>query len=267
MLSRRLTKTGFVFVFDRVTGRPLWPIEERAVAKSDVPGERAAATQPFPTKPAPFAVQGFTTNDVIDFTPEIKARALETVSHLRLGPLFTPPSMEGTVVSPRCHRRGGMGEAVRLTQPPVCFTSRRRTSQRSTRSTRPRAAIRWMRRTARISGSRDFASHSPIPRVGACRRCPSTSLPCRTLTAIDLNSGDQLWHVVFGDTPGVHNHPLLKNLNLPPLGVAGSPGPIVTAGGLLFLSGGGAAALCNRHKEWSGALVCTILARTRIRCR
>ena len=102
-------KTGFVFVFDRVTGKPLWPIEERAVAKSDVPGESAASTQPFPTKPAPFAVQGFTTNDVVDFTPEIKARALETLKSFRTGPLFTPPAMEGTVVMPGAIGGAGWG--------------------------------------------------------------------------------------------------------------------------------------------------------------
>ena len=80
------TKTGFLFVFDRVTGKPIWPIEERSVPASDVPGEKASQSQPFPTKPKPFAKQGFGFDDLIDFTPEIKARALEEIEELSLRP-------------------------------------------------------------------------------------------------------------------------------------------------------------------------------------
>ena len=103
------TKQGFLFVFDRVTGTPIWPIEERPVPQSNVPGEETSATQPFPTKPAPFSPQGFTTDDVTDFTPEIKAAAMETIKGLRLGPLFTPPSLEGTVVRPGVIGGAGWG--------------------------------------------------------------------------------------------------------------------------------------------------------------
>ena len=93
-------KTGFVYVFDRVTGEPVWPIEDRAVPASDVPGERTAATQPFPTRPAPFAKQGFTEEDVIAFTPELREEALEIVRKYRMGGLYNPPSIEGTIASP-----------------------------------------------------------------------------------------------------------------------------------------------------------------------
>ena len=95
-----VAKTGFTYVFDRVTGEPVWPIEERPVPASDVPGERLAETQPFPTKPPPFGRQGFTEDDLVDFTPEIKAKALEAVKDLRLGDIFTPPSLEGTLLMP-----------------------------------------------------------------------------------------------------------------------------------------------------------------------
>lgn len=232
-------KTGFVFVFDRVTGKPIWPIEERVVGKSDVPGERAAATQPFPTKPAPFAVQGFTANDLIDFTPEIHARALEAVSKLRLGPLFTPPSMEGTVVTPGAIGGAGWGGAAFDPTNGVLYI--KATNQPSlykiyapSRSDTLDAAYSADLSAQGLRVAMIDASGRRLPPL------PINKPPYGTMTAIDLNTGDQLWNVVFGDTPGVRNHPLLKNLNVPPVGVAGSPGPIVTAGGLLFASGGGA---------------------------
>ena len=87
----QLTKQGFVFVLDRVTGKPVWPIEERPVPKSDVPGEWTSPTQPFPTKPAGIEVQGLTENDLVDFTPEIKAEALRVARQFRLGGLSTRP--------------------------------------------------------------------------------------------------------------------------------------------------------------------------------
>ena len=87
------TKQGFLFVFDRATGVPVWPIEERPVPKGDVPGEWYSPTQPFPTRPAPFDRQGVSVDDLIDFTPELRAEALEVVKNYRMGPLFTPPSL------------------------------------------------------------------------------------------------------------------------------------------------------------------------------
>ena len=94
------TKQGFLFVFDRITGKPVWPIEERAVAPSDIPGERASATQPFPTRPAAFARQGISTDDLVDFTPELRAQALALVAPYRMGSLYTPPSLQGTLQLP-----------------------------------------------------------------------------------------------------------------------------------------------------------------------
>ena len=105
-------KTGFVYVFDRVTGEPVWPIEDRPVPGSDVPGERAALTQPYPTKPPPFGRQGFSEDDLMDFTPELKAMALEVVKEYRLGTLFTPPSLEGTLMMPGIWGAGNWGGAA-----------------------------------------------------------------------------------------------------------------------------------------------------------
>ena len=89
----QVTKQGFVFTFDRVTGEPIWPIEERPVPASDIPGERASTTQPFPTKPAPFEYQGVTIDDLVDFTPEIREMATKVIEPFRIGPLYTPPSL------------------------------------------------------------------------------------------------------------------------------------------------------------------------------
>ena len=96
----QVTKQGFCYVFDRVTGAPLWPIEERPVPPSAVPGEKSSRTQPFPTKPAPFEQQGITRSDVIDFTPALRREALRILEKYEYGPLFTPPTEQGTIALP-----------------------------------------------------------------------------------------------------------------------------------------------------------------------
>ena len=91
----QVTKQAFTYVFDRVTGEPVWPIEERPVAASTVPGEQAAPTQPFPTRPAPFDRQGVSNDDLIDFTPELAAEARRIASEYLMGPIYTPPILAG----------------------------------------------------------------------------------------------------------------------------------------------------------------------------
>ena len=95
----QVTKQAFTYVFDRVTGEPVWPIEERPVAQSDVPGERTSATQPFPTRPAPFDRQGVSGDDLLDFTPELNAEARRIASEYQLGPIFTPPILAALLTS------------------------------------------------------------------------------------------------------------------------------------------------------------------------
>jgi quinoprotein glucose dehydrogenase len=96
----QVTKQAFVYVFDRVTGKPVWPIEEQPVPASNVPGESASKTQPFPTKPAPIDIQGVRDEDLIDLTPEIHKEAIDIVAKYDHGPLFTPPSERGTIQMP-----------------------------------------------------------------------------------------------------------------------------------------------------------------------
>src|SRR5207247_4222085 len=109
----QVSKQGFTYVFDRVTGKPVWPIEERPVdTATDVPGEKPWPTQPFPTKPPAFTPQGVTLEDANDLTPEIKALALEQMKKFRVGPIFTPPSLRGTLMRPSNTGRANWGGAA-----------------------------------------------------------------------------------------------------------------------------------------------------------
>jgi len=103
------SKTAWIYVFDRETGKPIWPIVERPVPASDVPGERASPTQPMPTNPAPFTRQSVSEKDLIDFTPELNRRAREQFAKYRSGPIFTPPSLAGTIVMPGSIGGAGWG--------------------------------------------------------------------------------------------------------------------------------------------------------------
>jgi quinoprotein glucose dehydrogenase len=231
-------KTAFLYVFDRVTGEPVWPIVDLPVPASDVPGERAAATQPFPSWPPPFAKQALGPEDLIDFTPELRARALQELAGLRYGGVFTPPSREGTILMPGLIGGAGWGGAawdpetgllfvkasnwpalIRLIEPPASDTIQARFV---------------FDRTAAL-GVRVAAPGDSAPRP-----LPIHKPPYGTLTAIDLNTGQHRWQVTLGDTPWVRDHPALAGVNLPLLGVSGAPGPIVSRGGLIFVTGGGA---------------------------
>ena len=253
-------KTGFLFVFDRVSGDPIWPIQEHGVPQSDVPGEHAAQSQPFPTKPKPFAKQGFGFDDLIDFTPAIKAQALETIRPYRLGPLFTPPSAEGTIVMPGAIGGSGWGGGafdptsgviyIKATNQPALY-----------KIVQPvRTDTLDADYTADLSAQALRVIMPPAPGDSGQRvpPLPINKPPYGTLVAIDLNTGETRWNVPLGDTPAIRNNPLLRGLNLPPLGVAGSPGPIVTAGGLIFVSGGGSALYAIDTKDgkplWSADL-------------
>ncbi|HMA25224.1 MAG: PQQ-binding-like beta-propeller repeat protein, partial [Gemmatimonas sp.] len=201
--------------------------------------EQAAQSQPAPSMPAPFAKQGFSFNDLIDFTPEIKARALESIKDYRLGPLFTPPSIGGTIVMPGAI--GGAGWGGGAFDPSTGTIYIKATNQPALYKIiqPPHSDSLNADYTADLSAQ---ALRVVMPSPDSAQRVASLPIskpPYGTLVAIDLNTGATKWNVTLGDTPAIRNHPLLKNLNLPPVGVAGAPGPIVTAGGLIFVTGGG----------------------------
>ena len=237
------TKQGFVFAFERATGRPLWPIEERPVPGSDVPGERASATQPIPTRPAPFSRQGFSTADVLTFTPALRQAALDEIAPYRLGPLYTPPSLQGTVAMPGVIGGAGWGGAaadpasgwvfIKATNSPALFRLQRRDAPSDTVDAP--YMLDLANSTLGVS-QRDNAEGA----VRDAARLPINAPPYGTLTAIDMGRGEIRWQVPLGDTPEVRAHPALRGAVLPErLGVAGSPGGLVTAGGLVFVAGGG----------------------------
>jgi quinoprotein glucose dehydrogenase len=223
------SKVGFLYVFDRVTGEPVWPIEERPVPASDVPGEQASPTQPFPTKPAPFARQGFTESDLVDFTPAIRAQALEMFHKLRSGPLFTPPSFEGTLTLPGIIGGANWGSAAADPARGIVYV----------KASNSAAVLRIVPGDpADVEG--DYTADLGAMGASLPNGIPLVKPPYGTLTAIDVNTGQHKWQVTVGDAPNVRQNPALRGVQLPSrLGASGAAGPLLTAGGLVFLTGGG----------------------------
>jgi quinoprotein glucose dehydrogenase len=240
----QLTKQGFAFVFDRVTGTPVWPIEERPVPASDVKGERAWPTQPFPTAPPPFTEQGVTPDDAFDLTPELKTQAHAALAKFRLGPLYTPPSIEGTMMRPGTIGGANWGGAAfeAASGLLVLKTTNQGSIARVIAADRspanPRASEVDADFVGDLSASTQFV---PAGTDGDGRPLPPLPLlkpPYGHVVAIDLNRGTIAWRVPFGDTPQVRNHPALKGVTLPDqLGTAGAAGVLATAGGVVFVSG------------------------------
>lgn len=236
------SKTAWIYVFDRETGAPVWPIPEQAVPQSTVPGERTAPTQPMPSNPPPFTRQGVTEDDVIDFTPEIKARALAVFRKYVSGPIFTPPSMKGTITMPGSIGGAGWGSAafdpethvlyVKGTNNPVLYRIQKGIPN-DTIGYEYTADLVNSGLGVMVDPDSGQPGHTPPPQL------PLLKPPYGNMTAIDLNTGKHLWQVTLGDNAAVRNHPLLKGMNLPPLGVSGAVGGTVTKGGLIFATGGG----------------------------
>lgn len=228
-----VSKTGFTYVFDRVTGEPVWPIVERPVPQTGIAGEKSSLTQPFPTKPPPFVRQGFTPEDVVDFTPEIRAKAMEILKGRRLGPLFTPPSLEGTVLSPNNGGGANWGGASVDPERGILYVRGENT-----------AGIVTLAGQQKQPGSDPPQGWSYFPYKHTLLQ-PSigkgiflSKPPYGTITAIDLNRGEILWQAPSGDIPQIRSDPLLKGVDPPPLGAIGNAGLLVTAGGLLFTGPG-----------------------------
>ncbi|MEZ5286227.1 MAG: PQQ-binding-like beta-propeller repeat protein [Vicinamibacterales bacterium] len=230
----QLTKQGFAFVFDRVTGEPVWPIEERPVPPSDVPGEVAWPTQPFPTRPPAFEDQGMSLDDAFDLTPELKAAAQAELKKYRLGPLYTPPSAQGTFVRPGVW--GGANWGGGAFDPESGMLYLKSAQSLGVFSIRPfDAADVPADRKGEVDADYVQRGLSPVFMNGI----PLTRPPWAHLVAIDLNRGEIAWRVPFGDMAELRKHPALAGVALPDrLGAPGPAGAIVTKGGLIFIGSG-----------------------------
>ena len=233
----QITKQGFLFVFDRVTGEPIWRIEERPVnTETDLEREIPWPTQPFPTRPAPFEYQGVTIDDLADFTPEIREFAIAAVEPFRIGPLYTPQSLRGTVFRPSTGGGANWGGAGFDPETGLLYVpSRNAFAVKQYRVPEPDQGA-----TLRYIEVRGQGSSRPEMPQGL----PLFKPPYSRMTAIDLNSGDHVWMTPTGSGDRIRNHPLLRHLNLPPVGGdASRSGPLVTKTLLIYaLTTGGAGA-------------------------
>ena len=244
-----LSKQGYAYVLDRVTGEPVWPIEERAVPASDVPGERAWPTQPHPTKPAAFDYQGFNENDLIDFTPELRAEAIRIAHQYRLGPVFTPPSevREGGTKG-SWYNPGGTGGAlwqgggfdpdthyfyIPSKTGPGIITVRHD----------PKSDLRF--------------SRGPGGANLSVQGLPILKPPYSRITAVNLDTGDFAWVAPVGATPArVSQNPALKGIDLPNTGGIGLQATLLVTKTLLIAGEGwGGAPVIRAYDKMTGAVV------------
>jgi quinoprotein glucose dehydrogenase len=254
-------KAAFLYVLDRTNGRPVWPIEERPVPQSTVPGERSSPTQPFPTKPPAFDLQGISDDDLIDYTPALKERARMIARQYVMGPVFTPPSVpsaqsggtKGTLVQPGAWGSAnwntgafdpetGYYYAVSQTMGPA--------NRAAWKQTDPNATMAYADFVPTPGRTDQPASQSPPSTVDSISidGLPIIKGPYGRITAIDLHRGEPVWMKPNGDGPRFH--PLLKHLNLPPLGYPNRAAPLLTKT-LLFLGEGSNAISGTANVDWA----------------
>ncbi len=252
----QITKQGFIYVFDRRTGEEVWPIEERPVPQTDVPGERTSPTQPFPTKPAPYEHQGLESDDMlISFTPELYEAARKIRDRWAYGPLFTPPSLQGTILLPGWG--GGAnwsGAAVDPETSMIYIPSF--TMPMVAKLTEPDGARSNFRYINGMSGLEAIFLPGPMG-------LPLTKPPYGRMTAIDLNTGEHAWMKPLGDGPRV---PIerISGKDPGPLGAPPAAGPLLTktllfqaqgGGGILGGPGGETGSVLRAHDKKTGDVV------------
>ncbi|MCY4505842.1 MAG: PQQ-binding-like beta-propeller repeat protein [Acidobacteria bacterium] len=253
------SKQTWLYVFDRVTGEPVWPIEERSVEASNVPGELLALTQPFPTKPPAYDRQGVGIDDLVDFTPELRAEAERIASNYRMGPIFTPPTVSvpegpwGTLMLP--------SQAGGTNWPGASYD--------------PETGIMYLYSYTQVvslglvndpeqSDMNFIRGRAPeIPAAEASltiEGIPIIKPPWGRITAIDLNQGEILWQVPHGETPdNIRNHPRLEGVDIPRTGRVGRIGTLNTKtlviageGGMFTTPSGEPGAMLRAYDKMTG---------------
>jgi quinoprotein glucose dehydrogenase len=248
----QITKQGFVFAFDRNTGEPIWPVEERPVPASDVPGEQAHPTQPYPTLPKPFDRQGLGPDDLMDFTPELRAAALDVVKPYRFTELYTPPSLinaaDGTRGILRLpHPLGGgnwEGGAFDPETGKLYVASMTQVQINALAANTPESEIAY----AYAGGA--------TPTV---RGLPIVKPPWGRITAIDMKTGQHAWMIANADTPEeVAKHPDLKGVALGRTGIASRAGLLATKTLLFAGEGEGGGPVLRAHDKATGEILAEI---------
>jgi quinoprotein glucose dehydrogenase len=248
----QVTKQALLFVFDRDTGQPIWPIEERPVPKSDVPGEETWPTQPFPTLPLPFDRVGVSVDDLIDFTPALRAEALKAVKPFRLGGWMAPPSVDGaadgthgTLSLPSFNGGANWWGGAYDPQTGLFYVGSMTIPSMLSLAPRP-------------PGS-DMRYQEAEQRAPWVQGLPLIKPPWGRITAIDLKTGQQAWMVANADTPdSVRTHPALKRLALPRTGVASQAGLLVTKTLLFAGEGERGSGVFRAHDKATGQILAAI---------
>ena len=260
------SKQAFIYAFNRVTGEPIWPIEERPVPQSRVPTEQSSPTQPFPTRPAPYEMHGLTEDDLADYTPEIRARALELVSEWEYGPsLYLPPlhatNAEGRKGALFCPSQGGgtniPGGTVADPETGIIYTA-------SVKSCGGFTLIPGLERDGQLTGQSGITpvewTHAPVPGgVGTIDGIPFYKPPYGRITAIDMNTGEILWWIPNGETPErIENHPLLEGVDLPNTGQPSHATAVATGSLLIYGEGRGGLPRMHAVNKRTGERVGTV---------
>jgi glucose dehydrogenase len=240
------TKQTLLFAFNRETGEPLWPIEERPVPQSRVPGEQLSATQPFPTKPLPHDLNGLTVDDLIDFTPELRQQAIAVLAEWEIGPLYNPPLHRDNDIGKRgSYWCPGDGGGTNITSPAVAdpnlgiiFLSSQSACSAHTLVPGEEADLRYMTDGGTTTTGITTARYANGVGGGAPRHpsgLPLMKPPYSRITAIDLNTGEHLWMIPIGETPDrIRNNPALAGIDVGNTGTGAQAPMMVTPSMLLY---------------------------------
>ena len=257
------TKQGWAYTFNRETGEPIWPIEERPVPQSEVPGEQLSLTQPFPTWPLAYEEQGLTEDDLIDFTPELRLDALGIIQNYRIGPIFNPPIQMGhpsglrSFVSCPSGATNIPGPTSADPETGILYVS----SNKGCRSERLVPGVDIDEPDDIMTTGSTLSQYAVLDRgdFRGPQGLPIHKPPYGRITAIDMNTGEHLWWIPNGDTPErIRDHPALQGVDLPNTGQTSIAITMVTKTLLVTAEGGGGEPRLHAVDKTTGERLATI---------